>query len=322
MLLILAGVVLNTVLGNDGIIAKAQLAKENQNYADAEESLQLLLMEIKTEILTEEKRDTQITDCDKLQGKQDVNKVEYVDEEIAGKTIKYANITYRNYVFKVNDKLEIIENLKIEEDSKENTYNSLIDAIDKITKSGIQDINVNNKIYSIDMIIQTGNITLDGKKQINGSTLINNIYEFGNKEEDVAKLGEDQVTIEDAKNMVVLKVNGNLTISQDVTLTACKSDSGYGGPKGLLIYCTGTLTNNGTIDMTARGARAVGEDVFLWKNSNNEYEYVPAEGASKSDEYTWGKNAIATGTTGKSGEGRQTRWRRCWRSNPWRFKWI
>ena len=30
----------------------------------------------------------------------------------------------------------------------------------------------------------------------------------------------------------------------------------FGGPKGMIVYCTGTLINNGTISMTARGAKA------------------------------------------------------------------
>ncbi len=45
MLLILAGVVLNTVLGNDGIIAKAQLAKEKTNSAQREEEENLRNLE-------------------------------------------------------------------------------------------------------------------------------------------------------------------------------------------------------------------------------------------------------------------------------------
>ena len=32
----------------------------------------------------------------------------------------------------------------------------------------------------------------------------------------------------------------------------------YGGPKGMFIYCSGKLTNNGRISMTAKGAKAVG----------------------------------------------------------------
>ena len=44
----------------------------------------------------------------------------------------------------------------------------------------------------------------------------------------------------------------------------------------MMIYCTGTLTNNGTISMTARGAKASGQNVYLWQNLNGEYEYIPA----------------------------------------------
>mgnify|MGYP000906485147 CR=1 FL=1 len=102
---------------------------------------------------------------------------------------------------------------------------------------------------------------------------------------------------------LVLKVNGNLIINEGVTLTACKSDDGYGGPKGMTIYCTGTLTNNGTISMTARGAKAEGEDVYLWKNTDNTYEFVPAAGGAG--------GIIATSTStggrpGSSGTGRAT----------------
>ena len=154
---------------------------------------------------------------------------------------------------------------------KADEYESLIDAISKIAASGVQKISVNNEDYSMDMLIHTGDMVLDGSTQIKGATLTDKVYEFGNKETDVA------TETEDAKNTVVLKVEGNLTINEGVTLTACKSENGYGGPKGLFIYCTGTLTNNGTISMTARGAKAEGQNVYLWQNENGSYEYVPAE---------------------------------------------
>ena len=46
----------------------------------------------------------------------------------------------------------------------------------------------------------------------------------------------------------------------------------------MYIYCTGTLTNNGTISMTARGAKAEGQNVYLFKNLDNTYEFVPIVG--------------------------------------------
>ena len=48
----------------------------------------------------------------------------------------------------------------------------------------------------------------------------------------------------------------------------------------MYIYCIGTLTNNGTISMTARGAKAEGQNVYLFKNLEGNFEYVPAVGGA------------------------------------------
>lgn len=99
-----------------------------------------------------------------------------------------------------------------------------------------------------------------------------------------------------AKNMVIVKVNGNLTINSGATLTAY--GTAYGGPKGMLIYSSGTLTNNGTISMTARGAKAQGQNVYLWKNADTTirgvYEFVPKLGAS-------GAAAVGSYSNGRKG---------------------
>ena len=78
-----------------------------------------------------------------------------------------------------------------------------------------------------------------------------------------------------AQNMVIVKVNGDVTIGSGVTVRPYYNT--YGGPKGFTMYVTGTLTNNGTID-NSHGAKAVGENVYLWKNADGTYEYVPASG--------------------------------------------
>jgi len=109
-----------------------------------------------------------------------------------------------------------------------------------------------------------------------------------------------------AKHMVILKVNGNLTIEQEATLTAYSSP--YGGPKGMLVYTSNTLTNNGTISMTAKGAKAEGENVYLWTSSDGSYEYVPAVGATGGERKTASRSHYYSGNDGNPGEGRQTRW--------------
>jgi hypothetical protein len=62
----------------------------------------------------------------------------------------------------------------------------------------------------------------------------------------------------EAQNMVVVKVKGDLTIDESVTVGPYYNT--YGGPKGFTLYVTGKLTNNGTID-NSHGAKATGQDV-------------------------------------------------------------
>ena len=102
---------------------------------------------------------------------------------------------------------------------------------------------------------------------------------------------------------------GDLSIQEGTKLTSYTSKDGYGGPKGMLIYCTGTIINNGEISMTARGAKAEGQNVYLWKNATGNYEYVPPTGAT-------GGNSVSannTGITGNNGTNRSTGGGRIWR---------
>ena len=120
---------------------------------------------------------------------------------------------------------------------------------------------------------------------------------FGN-ENDAANENED------AKNMILVKVNGDLTINEGVNVSTYANKNGYGGPKGLLIYVTGTLTNNGTISMTSRGAKAEGQNVYLFKNPDGSYEYVPKYGALGGEAIT--SNKSLAGNNGNNGENRKT----------------
>ena len=149
-----------------------------------------------------------------------------------------------------------------------------------IKETGNYEITIEEEIYSIHAYV------------IEGDTILEEDQAYG-EEADVGN------------NMVVVKVNGDLTINSGVTVTAYNTT--LGGPKGMLIYATGTLTNNGTITMTERGANAEGQNVYLWRNVNSSYEYVPAVGASggtlrNSNSY---RNGI-TGQVGSPGTGRQT----------------
>ena len=163
---------------------------------------------------------------------------------------------------------------------------SLIDAMSKENiETGKYGVTINNKTYNLQVYEFNENLTIDVST------------EFGT-EQDVA------TDTDYAQNMIAIKVNGDLNINGEAILTTHASKSGYGGPKGMFIYCTGTIINNGEISMTARGAKAEGEDVYLYKNNDNTYEYVPAEGA------TGGKGLVrvggGNGNDGEKGLNRQT----------------
>ena len=304
ILLILAGISISALTGN-GLFEKAQEAKEKSEMESVKEEINLILSEWQIE---------------KTVGKKTIE--DFLDEKIVKKQIDSKNIKEDNTIEVEKNGYSILidrDNSKIINISK-NTEDiifnneSIISKVSKINISGVQEITVKGKIedgteeqvnYSINAIVHNGDLILDGQTAVEGATLSDNIYEFGNAETDVA------TSTEDAKNMVVLKVNGDLTINDGVTLTACKSTSGYGGPKGMMIYCTGTITNNGTISMTARGARAEGQNVYLWRNNDGSYEYVPAVGAVGGMSKT-GVDPFL-GTIGTNGTGRQTRrWFRWW----------
>ena len=197
---------------------------------------------------------------------------------------------------KIEDVVTVSKKYEVNTDSTQSSFeaDSLIDAVEKYNlDDGEYTVKVAEETYNLKVHTFNQNLEIDANTEI-GS------------ENDVATENEN------AKSMVVLKVNGNLTIDEGAKLTAYASKNGYGGPKGMMIYCTGTLTNNGTISMTARGAKAEGQDVYLWKNSDNSYEFVPAEGASGANSVRittsgfWGGTFSIIGESGSNSINRQT----------------
>ncbi len=146
----------------------------------------------------------------------------------------------------------------------------------------------------------------EGNYEINKMDDMCNVHEYviggGTQIDANTAYGDDE---DIGNNMILVKVNGDLTINAGKTLTAVENTNG--GPKGMIIYCTGTLINNGTISMTARGANAEGQNVYLCPNEIFEYEYIPKAGmnggiASTSSRLTIGIN----GHNGELGTNRRT----------------
>ena len=140
--------------------------------------------------------------------------------------------------------------------------------------------------YNINAINHNGDMVLDGTNTFEGATLKNGTYSFGNAND----IGN---------STVVLKVNGNLIINSNITLTSVSGSNN--GPKGLIIYCTGTLTNNGTITMNNKSAYVTSQNIYLYKNTNKEYDMVNALGGNAGTRDIGNTSGIRRGGEGKAG---------------------
>ena len=260
ILLILSAIVICSLTAENGIFVRSKEAKENTIKAQSRDELERVLLEAAIEKAQNEKYD-----------KNDFLN-EFIIEKISSSEIIDDSVKMGKYEFIIDRENLIIIDEKFSENVKKNE--SILGKILEFKASGNYNVEIEDEKYNFNVIVVNKNLVLDGENLVEGAILTNNVYEFGDKNNDVA------TATSEAKNMVVLKVNGNLTINENITVTSCKSDTGYGGPKGMLIYSSGTLTNNGTISMTARGAKAQGQNVYLWKNEDSSYEYIPAVGAA------------------------------------------
>ena len=131
----------------------------------------------------------------------------------------------------------------------------LLTAIRDITNDGISKCKIIGKtsdtaeeekvVYSLNSIVHKGNLVLDGVSSVCGfEPSSSKVYTFGNSADIASENGKY------AQNTVVFKVEGNLTINSGVTVTSISNS--YGGPKGLILYCTGNLINNGIVTMSER----------------------------------------------------------------------
>lgn len=232
------------------------------------------------------------------------NKTFMVDYDVTQNELINDDNTITVYAKVVKDENNIVTtshkyDVDVSATAKDITADSLLKAMEQVDsgkgiyRTTVNDQNYNLKVYEFKNDLE---ISID--------------TEFGAKD-DVATSSVD------AQDMIVLKIDGDLTIDEGVKLTTYASKDGYGGPKGMFIYCAGTITNNGEISMTARGARTVGEDVYLWENAEYEseddkYEVVPAEGAAGGESNNPGRGNNGSGKPGKNATGRGTGGGRKW----------
>lgn len=121
VLLILAGITISVLTGEEGLLSKVNLAKEKDAESSSKEKLQLKIYELQAAVTSKEGREATLSDLDSW---KDTNS-SYYDAEIInvvdGTNSKLVYID--QYIFKVNEKLEIVGTLSGTNLSKtETTY--------------------------------------------------------------------------------------------------------------------------------------------------------------------------------------------------------
>lgn len=171
---------------------------------------------------------------------------------------------------------------------------------------GVKDNNLpdGDYIFRVNGKTESGSETIDYKIElINNYNDVMYSTDSGNANKTIS-LGD---TSKEYK-MLVVKYHKNLTINKGVTVTAATSSTMVNGTnynlcykKGMYLCVMGELVNNGTISMTARGTYNVsGENVYLWKDKNSNFEYVPALGAEGLAAHQ-PKNTTGTWSEGRKG---------------------
>jgi len=196
---------------------------------------------------------------------------------IKGETYGQTTLTVTHTVTGVTKQIPIVVVIKME---------SIVKGIkDCNLPNGNYDVHINGQTYKIELINYYDDV----------------VYSLvGAETSKTIELGDSTTEYK----MLIAKYHKNLTVNSGVTLTS-KTVSGLSYKKGMYVCVLGTTINNGNITMTRRGTyNAAGENVYLWKNIDGSYEYVPKTGAV-------GVSALSTttsgsGVKGNSGIGRQT----------------
>lgn len=365
ILLILAGITIATLTGENGILKKATKAKQSTIIQTYEEEIKLELLDEQTQRKIQENTEIFIVSLkDRLEKKDWIKEIimydeNFVDQEDKTKNTNLIINTVDNYQIIINvdnEKLlaTIKENIELSGEMITIKYNANVGDVEinsqKLNKGAIlsfventytrmgysfdswcEDKSGNGKRYfpgdkiiiteektfyaiwntktedsilkGVEKVKESGNQTV----KVNGKSYNMHIYYYNgnqiwNENKTFGNSNDVGTSSANAKNMVVVKVDGDLEIANNVTIQPYHNN--YGGPKGFLIYCTGTLTNNGKITNNY-GAKASGEDVYLWKNTSGNYEFIPASGAVGGAALNSGGKE-KTGFTGKQGANANT----------------
>ncbi len=282
ILLILSGISIATLTGNNGVLNKANQAGEETKKKEYEEILKVIANGLRSDKVTNQwDHKTYLDEIEKEIKKEETFRQAEVTRKNA-ETIEI--VTVEKYIYKVTE--NEIKYLKQKDENLIAT--GLIGAIQEISENGYHEVAVNGVSYKIHLYYFEEDQDWSGE------------HIFGD-ENDVGSESEE------ATRMVVVKVDGDLTLQAEAIVKPYHT--AYGGPKGFFVYCTGTLTNNSGYIINNVGAKATGENIYLWENKDGSYETVPAVGAIGGAKYSAPNSIYSNGYwyySGTSGTDRMT----------------
>jgi hypothetical protein len=246
-MLILAGATIS-ILINGGLLGNANKAATDYELAAYKEKVEIDVANYITFEVSEQRETS-------LQGLYD-----YLTQNLSQ---EYDNIT--------KEDTEVIVTQGKKEATVDNNFEVNVKGLEISSGGGSETYVIDTegligKVYSTEYEDGTHEITING---------VTYSVKITNYADDVTYTTSPTINVVEDGPMVILKYHKNLTIEEGVTLTPSVRT------KGMLVLVKGTLINNGTISMTARGAIAEGQDVYLWKNEDNTWEYVPKVGRNR-----------------------------------------
>lgn len=99
--------------------------------------------------------------------------------------------------------------------------------------------------------------------------------------------------------MLICIVKGDLIVRSGITVTPTTRKRGF------FLFCTGIFSNFGNISMTARGASAVGQNVYIWCDKES-FDFIPRSSivARAAGVYIAASNGVVNGNKGSDGVNR------------------
>ena len=136
VLIILAGVSINLLIGNNGIITTAKRAKEEMTISEGKEKIELALLDINTERISNGNSCNLDYVSEKIDGKVKNVKI----EGIKGSPVVKIYLSYKDYMYKITSdlKVEYIGNINIAEEPE-------LEIVRDVTETGVDKVNLTIK---------------------------------------------------------------------------------------------------------------------------------------------------------------------------------